>query len=256
MGGHRHSRRGLTHSRNDRGIGNRCQGPASPGPLRLAMVGPISPPVTTPDTHEAAGETCRKARTSGRWDALAIGEAACWRSGSGLPHAQRTQSTVTARAAQTWRIRSSPRRPRRLVRTAIDTLSTESRFTTDACGTGSSAGSSSSLPSGARPLWPPRAPDPWNHGQARHRVAGVAGHLVRSGSHWLARFPQSSGRYASRTFDRKFDAQRWLDEQNSERNRGIWTDPQRATQSFGAVADVWMKSRRSIADSTRARDDS
>lgn len=52
------------------------------------------------------------------------------------------QSTATARAAQISRIRVSPKRPNRLTRIAIETLSTESRFTAERTGTGSSAGSS------------------------------------------------------------------------------------------------------------------
>lgn len=52
------------------------------------------------------------------------------------------QSTAIARAAQISRIRESRRRPNRLTSIAIDTLSTESRFTAERRGTGSSAGSS------------------------------------------------------------------------------------------------------------------
>lgn len=55
---------------------------------------------------------------------------------------QSGQSTATASAAQISRIRTSPRRPTRLTRIAIDTLSTESRFTAERRGTGSSPGSS------------------------------------------------------------------------------------------------------------------
>jgi hypothetical protein len=51
------------------------------------------------------------------------------------------QSTATASAAQICRIRLSANRPRRSMRTAIDTLSTESRLTAERCGMGSSTGS-------------------------------------------------------------------------------------------------------------------
>jgi len=57
------------------------------------------------------------------------------------PH-QLEQSTATARAAQISRIRVSRKRPNRLTRIEIETLSTESRFTADRRGTGSSSGSS------------------------------------------------------------------------------------------------------------------
>jgi len=58
----------------------------------------------------------------------------------GLDHPE--QSTATARAAQISRIRVSRTRPNRLTRIEIETLSTESRFTADRRGTGSSPGSS------------------------------------------------------------------------------------------------------------------
>lgn len=55
---------------------------------------------------------------------------------------QPSQATATANAWQISYIRSSLRRPRRSTSVPIETLSTESRFTADGSGTGSSAGSS------------------------------------------------------------------------------------------------------------------
>lgn len=52
------------------------------------------------------------------------------------------QSVATPSAAQTSDIRASLNRPSRSTRTPSDTLSTESRFTTDSRGTGSAPGSS------------------------------------------------------------------------------------------------------------------
>jgi len=52
---------------------------------------------------------------------------------------QSEQSTATARAARISRMRVSRRRPRRWTRTATETLSTESRFTAERRGTGSSS---------------------------------------------------------------------------------------------------------------------
>ena len=54
---------------------------------------------------------------------------------------QPEQSTATSRAAQIARIRVSASRPSRLTNTAIDTLSTESRFAAERRGTGSEPGS-------------------------------------------------------------------------------------------------------------------
>ncbi len=61
--------------------------------------------------------------------------------GGGAAMDQPEQSTATARAAQTSRIRVSRNRPNRVTRIPIETLSTESRFTAEARGTGSSPGS-------------------------------------------------------------------------------------------------------------------
>lgn len=61
-----------------------------------------------------------------------------WRS----TFAYRTQSTATDNAVQISRMRSSPNLPRRSVSVPIETLSTESRFTADRSGIGSSPGSS------------------------------------------------------------------------------------------------------------------
>lgn len=55
---------------------------------------------------------------------------------------QLEQSTATARAAHTWRIRSPANRPSRSTSTAMETLSTESRLTAQRRGIGSSPGSS------------------------------------------------------------------------------------------------------------------
>ena len=63
-----------------------------------------------------------------------------WESAARLDQSE--QSTATARAAQISRIRVSRKRPNRLTRIVIETLSTESRFTAERRGTGSSPGSS------------------------------------------------------------------------------------------------------------------
>lgn len=51
------------------------------------------------------------------------------------------QSTAISRAVQMARIRVSARRPSRSTNTATETLSTESKFTAERCGTGSEPGS-------------------------------------------------------------------------------------------------------------------
>lgn len=86
----------------------------------------------------------------------------------------------------------------------------------------------------------------------------MAGHVRKlDNGRYIARFPVGGrGRFRSRTFDRKRDAEGWLTSQTTRRDRGDWVDPALASESFGAVADAWMKSRRAVADSTSARDES
>ena len=86
----------------------------------------------------------------------------------------------------------------------------------------------------------------------------MAGHVRKLESgRWMARLPLGGrGRYRSRTFVRKLDAQNWLDAQNVARNRGEWIDPKAAGETFYSVADTWLASRRGKAASTQARDES
>ena len=86
----------------------------------------------------------------------------------------------------------------------------------------------------------------------------MAGHVRKlENGRYIARFPVGGrGRFRSRTFDRKRDATAWLTSQTTRRDRGDWVDPALAAESFGAVSDAWLKSRRAVADSTAARDES
>ncbi len=86
----------------------------------------------------------------------------------------------------------------------------------------------------------------------------MAGHVRKlPNGRYVARFPLAGrGRFRSQTFDRKRDADAWLTSQTARRDRGDWIDPARASETFGSVADAWMKTRRDLAASTRARDES
>lgn len=87
----------------------------------------------------------------------------------------------------------------------------------------------------------------------------MAGHIRRLDSgRWQARFPQGGrGKFSTRSFERKIDAERWLRDQNQARDRGEWIDPRAAEERFDTVADAWLATRRnSRAATTRARDES
>jgi integrase len=84
----------------------------------------------------------------------------------------------------------------------------------------------------------------------------MAGHVRKlENGRYMARFPLGGrGRFRSKTFDRKIDASRWLNTQTARRDRGDWVDPAHAAESFQAVAESWLASRRDVAASTRSRD--
>lgn len=86
----------------------------------------------------------------------------------------------------------------------------------------------------------------------------MAGHIRKlEGGRNMARFPLGQrGKFRSKTFDRRLDADRWLTSQNSARDRGEWVDPAHSAESFRAVADGWLAGRRDVAESSRARDTS
>jgi integrase len=86
----------------------------------------------------------------------------------------------------------------------------------------------------------------------------MAGHIRKlEGGRYMARFPLGQrGKFRSKTFDRRLDADRWLTSQNSARDRGEWVDPAHAAESFRVVADGWLAGRRDVAESSRARDTS
>lgn len=69
---------------------------------------------------------------------------------------------------------------------------------------------------------------------------------------YRARYVDPVGKERSRTFRRKIDAQRWLDELTADRLTGRYVDPTRAKTTVGAVADEYLLNPRWKA-STRAR---
>lgn len=78
--------------------------------------------------------------------------------------------------------------------------------------------------------------------------------LTRSanGKGWRARL-KYRGHLDSKTFSRKADAQRWLNEQRAEIDRGKWLDPNRARVRVGELVEPWIASR-DIEGSSRRND--
>ncbi len=64
---------------------------------------------------------------------------------------------------------------------------------------------------------------------------------VRSrNSRYQARFRGDHGTETSRTFARKGDAERWLNDQLARLNRGEWVDPAAGRLTFGQYASQWL----------------
>lgn len=68
---------------------------------------------------------------------------------------------------------------------------------------------------------------------------------------WRARYRDRSGRSRSRTFDRKLDAQRFLDDASTDMRRGDWIDPRATRITFGEWADRWWTSTTKLRPTTR-----
>ena len=72
------------------------------------------------------------------------------------------------------------------------------------------------------------------------------------GLRWIARYVDGEGREQTKSFDRKVDAQRWLDKQVSDQVTGTWTDPALSTVSFGMMAQRWLSTKATRAPKTVA----
>jgi integrase len=68
---------------------------------------------------------------------------------------------------------------------------------------------------------------------------------------WRARYRDSNGRTRSRTFDRKADAQKFLERTGTSIQRGEWRDPRRQLITFAQWAKEWSASLGDIRESTK-----
>jgi integrase len=73
----------------------------------------------------------------------------------------------------------------------------------------------------------------------------------RTGRRWRARYRGPDGRVRSRSFDRKVDADRWLDTQLVRIDRGDWTDPAAGNVVLAEWSEKWLRSL-SLKETTRA----
>jgi integrase len=78
----------------------------------------------------------------------------------------------------------------------------------------------------------------------------------RADGKWRARFRDAARKEHSKHFDRKVDAQRWLDEVTTSKLTGTYVDPRAGRATVGELADAYLAGNPSWAESTRARNES
>jgi integrase len=70
---------------------------------------------------------------------------------------------------------------------------------------------------------------------------------------WRARYRDATGKEHARHFERKVDAQRWLDSVTTAVQTGSYVDPGRAKTTVGALAEQWLAGKINLRPTTRAR---
>jgi integrase len=77
---------------------------------------------------------------------------------------------------------------------------------------------------------------------------------VRNGrTRWYARFRTPDGTQQTKTFARKIDADRFLIDVESSKQRGAFVDARRASLTVGEWADDWLAAQADLAPTTRNR---
>ena len=76
----------------------------------------------------------------------------------------------------------------------------------------------------------------------------------RDNGRYRARYQAPDRRWRSKTFDRRIDAQRWLNNELVKLDRGEWVDPRAGHALFRPIAEQWMAGRAALRTTTRARD--
>ncbi len=75
----------------------------------------------------------------------------------------------------------------------------------------------------------------------------------RADGHWRARYRDARGKEHSRHFERKIDAQRWLDSVTASVQSGTYVDPVLGRETVAEYADKWMQRQVQLKPSTRSR---
>ena len=81
--------------------------------------------------------------------------------------------------------------------------------------------------------------------------SGTRAKKAARGSKWKARYTDPSGRDRRRTFERKIDAEKFLERIGTEMQTSEWIDPKTTKSRFDDWVEVWWKTTVKLAPSTR-----
>jgi hypothetical protein len=83
----------------------------------------------------------------------------------------------------------------------------------------------------------------------------MAGIARRADGRWRARYRDAANREHARHFDRKVDAQAWLDSVTTAigTGPGTYVDPDRGQATVGDLAPVWLAVKINLKPTSRAR---
>jgi hypothetical protein len=78
-------------------------------------------------------------------------------------------------------------------------------------------------------------------------------HIEKRGPRrWRARYRDPDGRERSQTFERRIDAQNWLDSNEGDKLRGAWVDPHLGKTRFGDWTTRWWETTVTLKPKTRS----
>ena len=86
----------------------------------------------------------------------------------------------------------------------------------------------------------------WVEKRRRRLSDGTLGEV-----NWRARYRDANGRPRSRSFSRRFDAERFLEANGADMQRGEWVDPTLRRSSFADWADAWWTTTAKLRPNTR-----
>lgn len=74
----------------------------------------------------------------------------------------------------------------------------------------------------------------------------------RPDGRYRARYRDPAGRERAKHFNRKVDAERWLRDQETAKDRGEWVDPALRRVTFAEWADEWLSGAANLKPKTKA----